>query len=122
MIQEDVFDVTVFSADEDETENKFSSWVYAWYEDYYVPSHIPLNGVAKYTDSDVLEKLKKWIDYYDEAEEEVDYEFYEAELKDRLMPDDKIAYGVYDSTDCEYMEDLEDLDGCLDFIPGFRDK
>jgi hypothetical protein len=103
---------------------KFSSWVYNWYEDLYVPSHIPLNGVPTYTDAEVLEKIKNWLDYYDEEEEEekeVDYAFFETELKDSLVPDDKVAYGVYDSTDSDYLEDLEDFDGCLDFIPGFRE-
>lgn len=108
---------------------KFSSWVYDWYEDTAYPTiandHTGYLKVPEYSDSDVIEEIKKLVTWYDEEVAEIEeekYEYFESELKECLLPDEKIYYEVYDSTDCEYLEDLEDMDGNLDMIPGFRDK
>lgn len=56
--------------------HNFSHWVYSWFEETKYPFSIYHNGRPKYTDADVLEQIKDWIEYYEEEEEKnVNYTF-----------------------------------------------
>ena len=93
---------------------KFSPWVYCWYEENTFSSLQLHNKVPSYSDESVAEKIRLWADLYDGGE--YDYEELETALKDMFTPDEKVSYGVYDTMDYAYVEDLDTMD-----IPGYRD-
>lgn len=92
---------------------KFSQWVYCWYEENTFSSLELHDNVPSYSDEEVVEKIRSCTDLYEEDESEI-----EPALKDMLTPDEKVSYGVYDTTDYDYIEDFDDLG--MD-IPGYRD-
>lgn len=99
----------------------FSDWVYRWYEGEVLNADYQNKyyRMPDYTKEDVLNSVIEYLGIDVESMQEVDYEALEDELKDSLLPDEKLFYGIYDESDYEYIEDLEDWD--MD-IPGWRDK
>ena len=92
---------------------KFSPLVYCWYEENVFSSLELHTMVPSYSDEEVVEKIRSCTDLYEGDESEI-----ESALKDMLTPDEKVSYGVYDTMDYNYIEDLDD---CGMDIPGYRD-